>query len=129
MNTHELVLRQYLLQVLQGEQGRDAALCGMERHILMLSLDVKQVVVVDLIELVVGLHGDEIVRLADGVGRLLDTRDLGLLGADSLINGLYETREIERLKQIVDDREVEGIDGILRIGCGEDDGRFLLEAI
>ena len=55
VNTDEHVLGQDFLQVLQGKQSRDATLGGMECDIFVLPFNIKQVVVVDLVKLVVGL--------------------------------------------------------------------------
>ena len=127
MDTHEFVLREYFLKVLQRKQSRDATLCRMESHILVLPLDEKQVVVVDLIQLVVGLHRDEVVGTADGVVRQVIPFRLGQLGTDGLVDSLDKTGKVEWLQQIVDHREVEGIDGILGISRSEDDGWLMLK--
>ena len=116
MDAHELILGKYLLQILQGEQGRDAALRGVEGHILMLPFNEEQVVVIDFIQFVVGLYSDEVIRLADGVScGLLNAHHLLLFGTNGLVDGLDETGKVERFEQIVDHREIESIDCIFGI--------------
>ena len=57
--TDELVARQLVLERLEAVERGDALVLGVERHILVLPFDVVDVVEVDLVELVVGLHQQE----------------------------------------------------------------------
>ena len=117
VHTNKHVLGQNLLQILQGKECRDATLRGMEGHIFMLPLDKKQIIVIDLVEFVVGLHGDEVIGTANGVVRLIKFTYQRLLAANGLVDGLEETWKIKRFQQIVGYRKVECIDGIFRIRC------------
>ena len=56
VDADELVAGQLVLERLEAVECGDALLLGVERHILVLPFDVMDVVEVDLVELVVGLH-------------------------------------------------------------------------
>ena len=56
VHADELVARQLVLERLETVERGDALVLGVERYILVLPFDVVDVVEVDLVELVVGLH-------------------------------------------------------------------------
>ena len=56
VHADELVAGQLVLERLEAVERGDALVLGVERHILVLPFDVVDVVEVDLVELVVGLH-------------------------------------------------------------------------
>ena len=56
VHADELVARQLVLERLETVERSDALFLGVERHLLVLPFDVVDVVEVDLVELVIGLH-------------------------------------------------------------------------
>ena len=47
----------------------------------------------------------------------------------SLVDRLYEPFETEGFEEVVHNIELVAFEGVLRIGCGEDDQRFLVEGL